>query len=258
LRHHPNRTTLESFLLGTLPKSDLLAVVRHLVSGCKLCRQALAPLAAMSLQRYVEKNRPLRRQRPAELSPRTYDRVFSRAEATAREWQSDFQREREEGRAKVLVVLAQQTADGGLPVHHGPEFWTMGLVEELLERSRAMRHENAEATVQFAQLARLSAENLDPGRYGDGQVADTQARAWAELGNAYRIADDLEQADRALGEARVLAEAGSGDPLLAGSIADLTGSLRCDQRRFPEAFRLLDNAYNLYIDHGTATAAAVF
>jgi tetratricopeptide (TPR) repeat protein len=254
LRHHPNRSTLESFLLGTLPKSDLLAVVRHLVSGCKLCSQALAPLAAVSLQRYVEKSRPLRRQPAADFaprtSPRTYDGAFARAEAGAREWQSAFEREREEGRAKVLMVLAQQTADGGLPVHHGPEFWTVGLVEELLERSRGLRHENVASTVQYAQLARLAAENLDPGRYGGERVADTRARAWAELGNAYRIADDLKQADQALAEAQALAETGSGDPLLAASIADLTASLRCHQRSFADAFRLLDTAYNLYIDHG--------
>src|SRR6185295_16811609 len=114
--------------------------------------------------------------------------------------------------------------------------WTVGLVEELLERSRAMRHENADATVQFAQLARLAAENLEPGRYGDKRVTDVRARAWAELGNACRITDDLKKADEALREAGVLAQAGSGDPLLAAWVADLTGSLRCHQRRFSEAF----------------------
>jgi tetratricopeptide (TPR) repeat protein len=186
----------------------------------------------------------------ADLSPHTYDGAFARAEAAARQWCSTLEQERQEGRAKIAMVLAQQTADGGLPLHHAPEFWTLGLVEELLACSRAKRHENVAATVQYAQLARLAAENLDPGRYGDGRAADTRARAWAELGNAYRIADDLAQAEQALAQARHHSETGTGDPLLAASIADLTASLRCHQRRFTEAFQLLDAAYSLYVDHG--------
>ncbi|MEA2694692.1 MAG: hypothetical protein QOJ16_4079 [Acidobacteriota bacterium] len=250
MRHHPTRTTLERFLLGTLPKAELPAVVQHLIAGCQPCRQVLAPLAATDLPRYLEKGCPPSGERTADFSPRTYDGAFARAEAAARQWRSTLEREREEGREKIAMILAQQTADGGLPLHHGPEFWTLGLVEELLACSCAKRHENVAATVQYAQLAKLAAENLDAGIYGAQQVADMRARSCAELGNAYRIADDLAQAEQSLTQASHHSETGTGDPLLAASIADLTASLRCHQRRFTEAFQLLDTAYNLYVDHG--------
>jgi tetratricopeptide (TPR) repeat protein len=250
LRRHPTRSTLERFLLGTLAEAERRAVVRHLLPGCASCRQAMAAVAATVLPRYLKKGCLPRAKGAADFSTHIYDRAFARAEAAARRWRSALEEERREARGKIPVILAQQTEDGGLPRHHGPEFWTLGLVEELLACSCALRHENVAATLQYAQLARLAAENLATGKYGAEQVADTQARAWAELGNAYRIADDLKHADQAFDRAKTLSAAGTGDPLLAASIADLTASLRCHQRRFTEAFRLLDVAYDLFVDHG--------
>jgi tetratricopeptide (TPR) repeat protein len=211
----------------------------------------MAPFATAALPQLYELKGALEPRGPADLSAHTYDGAFARAEAAARSWGAMLERERQEARAKVPEMLAQQTADGrGLALRREPDFWTLGLVEELLTRSRELRHESPAATVQYAELAKLAAENLAPDRYGACRVEDARARSWAELGNAYRIADELAQADEAFAHAERHRKAGTGDPLLAASIADLTASLRCHQRHFGEAFRLLDRAYVLYVDHG--------
>ena len=100
--------------------------------------------------------------------------------------------------------------------------------------------------LRLAELARLAADRLDPAVHGADQRTDMQARAWAELANAYRIADDFSQAEAAMACALDLRAQGTGDPLLYARIADLDASLLCDQRRFKEAFRMLDLAYAIH------------
>jgi tetratricopeptide (TPR) repeat protein len=100
--------------------------------------------------------------------------------------------------------------------------------------------------LRMADLARMAAERLDPQAYGEERRTDMQARAWAELANAYRITDDFPQAEAAMVCALELRAQGTGDPLLYARIADLDASLLCDQRRFKEAFRMLDLAYAIH------------
>jgi hypothetical protein len=44
--HHPQRETLESFLLNRLPAAEAKATVSHLLSGCERCQDELSPLTA--------------------------------------------------------------------------------------------------------------------------------------------------------------------------------------------------------------------
>ncbi|HEV8580552.1 MAG TPA: hypothetical protein VGX68_15910 [Thermoanaerobaculia bacterium] len=87
-------------------------------------------------------------------------------------------------------------------------------------------------------------------------LADLQAQTWAELGNAYRAADDLANAEAALARAVDLAGHGTGDPLLLARLMDLTASLYTEQRRFGEAHRLLDWIYAIYRHLGDGHLAA--
>jgi tetratricopeptide (TPR) repeat protein len=120
---------------------------------------------------------------------------------------------------------------------------TWGLCEILLEKSRSLRHDDRPGMLQLAHLAQLAADRLDRDAYGVERRTDMQARAWAELANAYRINDDFAQAEAAMACALDLRTKGTADPLLYARIADLNASLLCDQRRFKEAFRMLDLAY---------------
>jgi tetratricopeptide (TPR) repeat protein len=69
---------------------------------------------------------------------------------------------------------------------------------------------------------------------------------WAEGANAWRANDDLVQAETAMVRALELRAEGTGSELLLARLADLSASLFCDQRRFGEAFQMLDTAYSLY------------
>lgn len=125
-----------------------------------------------------------------------------------------------------------------------------GLCESLLARSRACRHQDPEQMVLLAERAVAVASELDPMLYGRELVADMRARALAELGNAYRVADDLDAAERSLQSAIDWSAQGTQDPLLLVRIMDLTASLCGYQRRFAEALVLLEAVHSLYERHG--------
>ena len=130
----------------------------------------------------------------------------------------------------------------------GVQKW--GLCESLLERSQACRHHDPEQMVLLAERAAAIAADLDPFAYGPELTADLRARCLAELGNAHRVADDLEAAERALRSASEESARGTQDPLLLARIMELTGSLRGAQRRFSEALELFDAVYRIYESHG--------
>jgi tetratricopeptide (TPR) repeat protein len=83
-----------------------------------------------------------------------------------------------------------------------------------------------------------------------GFVADLQARAFAELGNANRVNDRFGAADKAFAEALESLERGTGDPLLQARVLDLLASLRSAQRRLEDSIALLDQVYELYLEAG--------
>jgi tetratricopeptide (TPR) repeat protein len=110
--------------------------------------------------------------------------------------------------------------------------------------------------VLTAELAVSLAERLGDGTADDPATTDLQARAWAELGNARRVVDDLPGAESDLVRAVEKAGRGSGDPRLLARLMDLTASLYKDQRRFEEARRLLDLVYAIHERLGDARGTA--
>ncbi len=135
-----------------------------------------------------------------------------------------------------------------LPRPSASQNW--GLCETLLSRSQACRYQDPEQMVLLAQRAVAVAEGLDHMEYGRELAADLRARAFAELANAYRVADDLEAAERMLRRAAEWSARGSQDPLLLARIMRIAAGQRGAQRRFPEALALLDAAYTIYERHG--------
>jgi hypothetical protein len=113
------------------------------------------------------------------------------------------------------------------------------LLEELLQQSWALRHSDPAGMLDLAKSALEVAQHLEPDVYGEKVVADLQAQAWADLGNALRVADKLSLATIALQKALELRKQGTGSPLLRARLAELTASLLCDQRQFSGALRLL-------------------
>jgi tetratricopeptide (TPR) repeat protein len=120
----------------------------------------------------------------------------------------------------------------------------------LLDAGFALRLHDPQATLRFARLARYAADRLSWKEFGPEPVADLRALAWAELGNAYRICDDLSRASRSLNRAIYWSGRGSRSDLLLGRIADLLASLFGAQQRFPEACELLFMVYEAHLREG--------
>jgi len=125
-----------------------------------------------------------------------------------------------------------------------------GLCETLLARSEACRYQDPEQMILLAERAVAVAEGLDPMEYGRELAADLRARSFSELANAYRVADDLEGAERMLRRASEWSSRGTQDPLLLARVMRVAAALRGAQRRFSEALALLDAAYAIYERHG--------
>lgn len=108
-------------------------------------------------------------------------------------------------------------------------------MRELLQRSWQLRHDDPQAMVQLARLAAQSSRQLDPREHGPASVSDLQAEAHAELGNAYRVADRLHEADIELTRARALFERGTRTEALEIRLLELEASLAADRRQFERA-----------------------
>jgi tetratricopeptide (TPR) repeat protein len=124
------------------------------------------------------------------------------------------------------------------------------LFDALLERSRDLRHENPDEMVRLAEWARDLVEAAGPRELGGPQAADLQSRAWVELGNAYRVADHLPKAEKALGRATDLYLQGTQDELLAARLFDVQASLLGDCRRFDLAETALDLVFTIHQRRG--------
>ncbi len=120
----------------------------------------------------------------------------------------------------------------------------------LLERSWALRHDDPAGMVRLAEEARDLAERIDPGELEPQRVADLRCRAWVELGNAYRVADRLSQAEQALGRATELFVQGTQDEALAARLFDVQASLLGDCRRFELAASALDLVFAIHQRRG--------
>jgi tetratricopeptide (TPR) repeat protein len=136
--------------------------------------------------------------------------------------------------------LAGLTEDEAMDLRGWP------FVEVLLQLSFEERYRDSEEMLRLALLAKTAAENLDPATHDAPLIADHQARAWAEFGNAHRVNDELDEAEAALDTAEERLRQGTGNLLLLARVADLRASLLNDQCRPSDACELLSGAYKLY------------
>jgi len=238
MSQHPTRETLEGLLRSGLSPRDAKATVVHLLQHCAQCRDEMAPLATVMFKPDSAPEPELTAEEDA-----AYESSISAAFSTALARERSLTEERETAERRVAEML--QT---GLPVLAQPATW--GFCEVLIEKSRELRFTDRNGMLRLADLARHAAENVDATLHGEDQRNDLQAAAWTELANAHRLLADLVQAESAIARAQELRLQGTGDPLLYARIADVSAALYCDQRRFPETFRMLDLAHAIYRSHG--------
>jgi len=244
--HHPSPAELDRFLLGEMSPRQAAPILTHLIHGCAECQRKLEPLAAVVL------GAPSRLPEPSsQSSGDEYDFPLFKAFASARRYASA--QAAEERRTSVAPAL-KGVAAPKLPVPGVSVSDATGRdwarCEWLIERCRALRHNDPESMVLTATLAVVLAERLSPSSSGTAPLADLQAYALAELGNSQRIVDDFANAEANLSAAVDRAGKGTGDPRLLAYLMDLTASLYTDQRRYDEALELRDTVYAIYAKVG--------
>jgi tetratricopeptide (TPR) repeat protein len=241
LSDHLTTADVERFLQGDLSPGERNGVLRHLLKGCGVCEERLRPpLLFLLSPRAAGEDGPA-------VPASQYDAPLARAFAAAL---SRKPQARTEGRARVERGLDRLRNDPrgllGLTEEEAEELRGWPLVEVLLRLSFEERYRDPEAMLRLALLAKTAAGNLDPEDYEPEVIADHQARAWAELGNAHRVNDELCEAEAALDVAEERLREGTGNLLLLARVADLRASLWNDQRRISDACELLGGVCELY------------
>jgi transcriptional regulator with XRE-family HTH domain/tetratricopeptide (TPR) repeat protein len=209
-------------------------------------------LAAVRRIRFV----PIPRESPADL-PMEYQRrlvsgmaaALARAEPASLEslrrgFMDRLLREDRRRAEELLATLRPHTPAGReLLVERSEEPWSWALCERVCAESERTAAADAWQALDLANLA-LEISTMTWG--GDAWRSRLQGYAWAFVGNARRVANDLMGADEAFATSRRLWKAGRMEDagiLDESRILDLEASLRKDQRRWPEALALLDEAW---------------
>jgi tetratricopeptide (TPR) repeat protein len=258
LTEHPTPAALEAFLASRLSAQERSAVLAHLLRGCELCREVIAPLANVLF--YPGRAEPAADPADPNLGWE-YEFPVTRAVKHALRAARERSQERETAAGEIAALLQGSALPSGPPADLGGPGGPgcrrgFSWCEQFLAESRAQVHEDPQSAVLLATFAVTLAESkLEADRFPPGQVADLRARARAELGNARRVSDDLANAESEMTRALGHAEAGTGDPLVLARIMGLCASLYRDQRRFAEAGRLLDAVQAIYRDHGESHLA---
>jgi tetratricopeptide (TPR) repeat protein len=135
-------------------------------------------------------------------------------------------------------------------VYH--RFVTWGLCEHFCQESARLTAIDAEGAIEAAELAVLISDLLKEERPGcSRQLYQLRGYAWAHDANARRVVGDLRSANESFSIADAWWEASEGAGSCLGYESlylDFKASLRIAQRRFPEAFELLDRLFWLHTD----------
>ena len=232
---HPDRNAFERFSRGGASAAEERWIEDHLRSGCAVCQGEVDEILLRSFAPPSEETAG---------QDAAWDRLFADlgvrlARAAA---------ERKEAPALLDELLSRPWEEWPVLFRLDRRLQTIAVCELLIEKSFEEGFRDAARAIGLADRGLLLAGLLEGERYGRAVVQDLQARAWAYLGNARRIAFDLAGAEEALARAERLAEGGSADPLEEARILDLRASLLSDQGHFEQAAELLDAVIDIYDD----------
>jgi AraC-like DNA-binding protein/tetratricopeptide (TPR) repeat protein len=123
---------------------------------------------------------------------------------------------------------------------------TPNLFNLLRTKSRIVGRRDPRRGVQIADLALKSLDAVDEMAVGTGRLAGWKAQGWAWLANARALANDLRGAEQGISAAERFLQLGERDALAQGDVSLFKAALRRDQRRFGEAWELLEQANEQY------------
>lgn len=239
MSEHPTPTQLEAFTNRPLSPDAFRQTARHLLGGCASCNALLRPHYRHLLSALAAES--------ARQSGAVSDERLDHLSAAFRSYRSYLRRE-ETRRKKVTVRLARGGGQEALVSRPEAPVRELGALQALLERSWAVRHENPGEMKRLARLAVAAAGRLHPHWHDERDAADWQARAWGELGNALRAADDLDEAGQAFSTAFVFFRQGNQEARLKARLHDLYASYLGARRKFDLAFAALDALHATYLE----------
>lgn len=162
---------------------------------------------------------------------------------------------------ELVALLESQTAPGlaaaleSLPpagqiraAEADETFHTWGLCVYLIQQSKEACLSEPRRATELAILAVRIALALPPESYHPDWVRDLQARAFAYLANALKVAGELTAADLAFADAERRFTWQS--PLVEAELLSMKSSLRREQRRHTEALHAAVDALKIYRDLG--------
>ncbi|HEY0782233.1 MAG TPA: hypothetical protein VGE98_07260, partial [Thermoanaerobaculia bacterium] len=167
---------------------------------------------------------------------------------------ADRQQEAEVGRAfetaRAMAVRAAVARECGQDRRRSRRGHGIEAVERLLDRAWSLRYDDPPGMIRLAERAVHEALQLEAGEHGEKEVADCRARAYGILGNAYRVADRLEEATSALGIAEGLRRLGSGDDSLLAWLSSFRASLHAARRECDVAISLIRRVHEIHLRRG--------
>ena len=227
---HPDLSLLPSFGRGRLSRRQNREIVRHLLARCESCCRRIAARALPPLRMWENRGG----------LAFDYEAAFRQSWLETERRQAALIAERAEAPELLRELLAQPAGGQHHLLASSPRYHTWALCELLLDAAGELGFQDPSRAVGLSRLGVEAAAHLTAAAYGEARVNDLRARAWAVLGNAQRIRADFRQAEEDFAKAERLLKKGTGDPVEKAQLLLLKASLRGNQQRFREAFRLLD------------------
>ncbi len=245
---HPDRDTFERFSRGEATAAEERWIEEHLRSACTRCQRYVDEVLSCAFAAGGPDSGGLDGADPdqPDAQDESWDRLFARLGSRL----SGAAAERGEAPALLAELWNQPWEEQSVLLRLDRRLRTVAVCELLIEKSFEEGFRDPVRAIELAERGLLLAELLDAACYGRSVVQDLQARAWAYLGNARRIAFDLAGAEAALVRAERLIEEGSADPLEEARVLDLRASLLSDQGHFEQAAELLEVVIDIYGDLG--------
>ncbi|MBV8201740.1 MAG: hypothetical protein JOZ15_14050 [Acidobacteria bacterium] len=244
---HPAREQLQRFALGELADAEMDAIALHLLRGCSRCRSEVEPYFSSIL------DEPDPGPAPQELD--AYDRAIEAAFSTVRLHGAGAVQVRKRTHRILAELRAGDVPE--LPPPSAPltatSSRTLGrypLFDAALRHSWELRRDDPARMIQLTRFAARLAPMLAEEGYSPAQIADFQARAWAELANAYRIADEPVRADEAMAAAFEHLARGTGDELLEARLLSLQASVHASRGRYRATLELLSRLRSVHLRRG--------
>ena len=235
---HITRELLRAVSRGELPPRLLLNLgLEHLTALCPTCRREV------EAWRREQSATPYDYSRAFEVLPEVVSKEMPEISEGRRLAKRDF---------RALLRLPVEAREKRIS-RARDRYRGIALVQLLLNESRTHFTKDPGEALHLAELARSVLQHTPdvPGYF------DYLALVTAYLANATRLSGDRRLASEHFGHARFLIlHEGVTDPEVLARIDDLEGSLRADQRLFPEAETLLRRAIMLYRVTGASVEQA--